>query len=82
MSTFAITFEGPAALALGVVTELADADGVDLASSDAPTPIGDGLVRLGVVVRGDERTVTTALAAIRAGLPAGATIDGRLADDP
>jgi len=70
-----ITFTGPADDALGVVTRLADADGVDLTSSEAPVPNGDGTVSVTVTVEGDDATVADAVARIDADLPSGATLD-------
>ena len=74
MATYAIRFEGPAALALGVVTQLADADGVDLLGSAAPEAAGDGAVTLDVTVDGDDAAVFAAVGTIGAALPTGATI--------
>ena len=76
MATYAIRFEGPATLALGVVTQLADADGVDLLGSAAPEAAGDGdgAVTLDVTVDGDDAAVFAAVGTIGAALPSGATI--------
>ena len=52
MTTYRIRFEGPASLALGVATALADAEGVELTSSEPPSPIGGGEVGLDVTVVG------------------------------
>ena len=48
VTTYRVRFEGPVGLALRVATALADADGVDLTSSEAPTPKASGLVGLDV----------------------------------
>ncbi len=69
-----ITFEGPAALALGIATSLADADGVDLTASDPITKVDDQTVRLGMTAEGTIDAVASAIAALRADLPADATI--------
>jgi hypothetical protein len=72
---YRIRVEGPAALALRVATELADADGVDLTSSDEPVAVADGVVGLSVVVEGTFDDVADAVAALRSGLPPEASID-------
>ena len=74
MTTYRITFEGPASLALSVVTALADAEGVELISSEPPTPTESGSVVLGVTVDGASIAVGGAVDRIRDGLPAGSTI--------
>ena len=75
MSVAKITFVGPAALALRVATALADAEGVELVSSGAPLPHGDGLVALDVTAEGSLRDVAAAVDRVRATLPAGARLD-------
>ena len=74
MATYAIRFEGPAGLALGVVTQLADADGVDLVASAAPEAAGDGAVTLDLTVDGEDAAVFAAVGNVGATLPPGATI--------
>lgn len=74
VATYAIRFEGPGGLALGVVTQLADADGVDLIASQAPQPAGGGAVTLDVTVDGADADVFAAVGQINDGLPDGATI--------
>jgi len=67
-----ITYEGPAALAMGAATALADAEGVELTSADRPEPLA-GLpdrARLAVTVEGAPEDVAEAVALVRAGLPA------------
>lgn len=75
MSAHRITFVGPPALALQVVTALADADGVDLTSSQPPVPHGHGTVTLDVTVDGSTEAVASAARRVRATLPDGASLD-------
>jgi hypothetical protein len=70
-----IRFEGPAAIAVGVATTLADADGVDLISSDPPASAHGGAVELDVSVEGPLDAVRAAVKHIRDGLPDGASIE-------
>lgn len=70
-----IRFEGPAALAVGVATALADADGVELTSSEPPSALDGGKVRLDVVVDGRDEDVVAAVSAIGGDLPAGASLE-------
>jgi hypothetical protein len=70
-----VRFEGPAALALRVATTLADADGVELISSDQPLSLGDGTVALNVMVAGELDAVVDAVAGIRREMPPRATIE-------
>ena len=74
VSVFRIRYEGPAALAVGIVRELADADGIDLVSSDPPEVREPGTVALDVAVEATDADVASALTRIRSDLPAGATI--------
>jgi hypothetical protein len=69
-----IRFEGPAALAMGVATALADADGVELVSSEPPSILGGGRVGLDVAVEGAPDAVAGAVAGLRERLPDGASI--------
>ena len=75
MTVHHITFEGPAALAVGVATALADANGIELISSEHPSVVDADTVRLGLEVEGELDAVTDGVAAVRDGLPAGASID-------
>ena len=75
MSIYGVRFEGPAALALRVATALADADGVELISSDEPVPIDQDIVALSVTVEGAFDAVADAVASIRAGMPTGASVE-------
>ena len=74
MTIYRITFAGPASLALGVVTALADAEGVELTSSEPPTPTEGGSVVLDVTVEGASIAVGGAVDRLRDDLPSGATI--------
>ena len=62
-------------MAVSVATELADADGVDLISSEPPSVVGVDTVRLVVAVEAELESVTDAVASIRAGMPTGASIE-------
>jgi hypothetical protein len=69
-----ITYEGPASLAMGAATALADADGVELTSASPPEPI-DGQpdrVRLALTVDGDAADILGAVRTVGGGLPPGA----------
>jgi hypothetical protein len=79
VTVYRITFEGPAALALRVATALADADGVELTSSEPPSVVDVDTVTLGLAVEGEPASVTDAVTSIRDALPAGASIE--VADD-
>jgi hypothetical protein len=75
VTVYRIRFEGPAALAMGVATALADADGVDLTSSKQPSILDKNTVELSVSVEGDRDAVARAVATIRDELPDGASIE-------
>jgi hypothetical protein len=62
-------------MALRIATELAEADGVELISSDPPSIVGSDTVKLGVTVEGTLGAVTDAVAGIREGMPTGASIE-------
>jgi hypothetical protein len=79
VTVYRIRFVGPATLALGVATALADADGVELISSDAPSMLPGDTVGLEVAVEGTLDAVVDAVADIRSGMPTGASIE--IADD-
>jgi len=71
-----ITYEGPASLATGAATLLADSEGVELTSADAPAPL-DGhpdSVRLALTVAGTPEAVSDAVRVVAQGLPAGAAL--------
>ena len=75
MTVYKIRFEGPAALAVGVATALADAEGVDLTSSSQPSVLDADTVALDLTAEGPRDAITAAVAGIRDGLPRGASID-------
>jgi hypothetical protein len=62
-------------MAVRIATELADADGVELMSSEPLSVVGVDTVRLGVAVEGALEAVTDAVAGIRGSLPSGASIE-------
>jgi hypothetical protein len=70
-----VRFEGSITLALRVATTLADADGVELISSDQPLSLGDGTVALNVMVAGEFDAVVDAVAGIRREMPPRASIE-------
>jgi hypothetical protein len=70
-----VRFEGPAPLAFRVATALADADGVELISSEPPVNRAENTVELGLTVEGALDAVATSVASIRGGLPNGASIE-------
>ena len=74
VSNFRVRFEGPGALALSVATALADADGVELLSSDQPVTLDENIVALNVTVAAAFDAVADAVARIRSAMPAEATI--------
>ncbi len=75
MATYRVRFEGPATLAVRVATALADADGVELISSDQPFTLDDSMVALNVAVEGAFDAVADAVASTRGELPSGASIE-------
>jgi hypothetical protein len=79
VTVYRIRFQGPAKLAVGVATALADADGVELISSEPPSILDQNTVELDVAVEGAFDAVADAVASIRDGMPKGASIG--IADD-
>jgi hypothetical protein len=75
VTNYRVRFEGPAALALRVATALADADGVELTSSDQPLTLDHNIVALNVTVEGAFDAVADAVARIRGEIPAGASVE-------
>jgi hypothetical protein len=75
VTTFRVRFEGPSALTLRVATALADANGVELISSDQPQTLAARMVTLSVAVEGAFDAVADAVATIRAELPSDASIE-------
>jgi hypothetical protein len=75
MTTRRIIYEGPLSLAVPTATLLADAEGVELTSSQrGEREEGGDLVRLDLVVEGRVEAITAAVVATRNGLPPGATV--------
>jgi hypothetical protein len=50
VTNYRVKFEGPAALTLRVATALADADGIELISSDQPVTLDESTIALNVTV--------------------------------
>ena len=75
VTVYRIRFEGPAALAVRVATALADADGVELTSSEQPSILDETKVELNVSVEGNRDAVAVAVSSIRDELPDGASIE-------
>jgi hypothetical protein len=75
VTSYRVRFEGPSDLALRFATALADADGVELISSDEPVPLDHGTVALDVTVQGEFDAVADAVATVRGGMPAVASIE-------
>ena len=75
VSNYRVRFEGPAALAISVATALADADGVELISSDQPLTLDENIIALDVTVEGAFDAVADAVARIRGGMPTDASIE-------
>lgn len=75
VTVYRIRFEGPAALAVGVATSLADADGVELTSSAQPSILDENTVELTVSVDGTRDAVAIAVSRIDDTLPDGASIE-------
>ncbi len=74
VTSYRVRFEGPARLTLSVATSLADADGVELLSSQPPIALDGSTVALDVMVEGVFDAVADAVDSIRSGMPAGASI--------
>ena len=75
VTVYRIRFTGPAALVVRLATELADADGVELTSSEQPSIVDANSVELGVSVKGKHDDVARAVSSIRDELPMGASIE-------
>jgi hypothetical protein len=74
MTTLRVTYEGPSSLAVSTATMLADAEGVDLTSSETPEKRSGDEVRLRLTVEGPTDAILDAVARVRGRLPAGATL--------
>ncbi|HEX3623440.1 MAG TPA: hypothetical protein VHT97_14090 [Acidimicrobiales bacterium] len=78
MTNFRVTYRGPSSFAVRAAALLADTDGVELTSAtraDVEDP-SDGTVLLVLTVAATAEAVSAALAAVRAELPADATVFG------
>jgi len=75
VTSFSVKYVGPAAQALHVATALADADGVELMSSDRPVTVDVQTVALNVRVEGAFDEVADAVTRLRGEIPAGASIE-------
>lgn len=75
VSNYRVRFEGPAALTLGVATALADADGIELVSSEQPEVLDAQTVALNVTVNGAFDALADAVASIRAQMPPDVSIE-------
>ena len=75
MTNYRVRFEGPPALTLRVAAALADADGVELISSDQPVTLDESMVALNVMVEGEFGAVADAVASIRGEMPTEASIE-------
>jgi hypothetical protein len=75
VTVYRITIEGPAALVVRVTTALADADGVELTSSEQPSVLDEHTVELSVSVEGTRDAVAVAVSSISDELPDGASIE-------
>ena len=79
MTVHRIRYTGPPALAVGVATLLADADGVDMISSHQPLLVDEHTVELDMSVEATADAAADAIATIGDDLPDGASIE--LVDD-
>ena len=74
MPSFRISYEGPPSFAVRAATLLAEADGVELTSSEPPDHRDGDSVMLALTVEATEEAVDGALSAIAAHLPPDATM--------
>lgn len=74
MTSFRISYEGPRSFAVRAATLLAEADGIELTSSEPPARLDDDSVMLALSVEASAEDVEDALSAIAAQLPRGATM--------
>jgi len=74
VSAHRIDYRGPSSFAVSAARLLADADGVELTSSQPPKRIDEENVELSVTVEGETDEVLDAVASVRAVLPDGAAI--------
>ncbi|MDQ1424929.1 MAG: hypothetical protein QOD72_2427 [Acidimicrobiaceae bacterium] len=74
MTSFRISYEGPRSFAVRAATLLAEADGIELTSSEPPAHLDDDSVRLALTVHATAPAIADALSAIAAHLPRHATM--------
>ena len=75
VTVYRIRLAGPAGLVVRLATELANADGVELTSSEQRSIVDANSVELGVSVEGSHVDVTRAVSSIRDELPKGSSIE-------
>ena len=76
MSRHEVTYRGPSTFAVQAAALIADADGIELTSAeraDDPDGMADSVV-LVLTLEGTDEAVAAGLAAVRAELPAGASV--------
>lgn len=76
MTSHEVTYRGPAPFAVRAAALIANADGVELTSAaraDDPDPTAESVVLM-LTVEGTDDAVAAGLAAVRAEMPAGATV--------
>ncbi len=74
MTTHQVTYRGPAQFAVRAAALLADATGLELTSANRTDDPSDDSVALELTVEGTDDAVAVALDAVRAELPAGASL--------
>ena len=72
---YRIRFEGSAGLAVSVATAVADAEGIELISSEPLSIVDQNTVGLEISVEGERDAVVEAVAAIRNGMSKGSSIE-------
>lgn len=75
MTTHQVTYRGPSTFAVRAAALLADAAGVELTSATRTDDPSDDSVALELTIQGSDEAVAAAVDAVRAELPAGATVD-------
>ena len=75
MTTHQVTYRGPSTFAVRAAALLADAPGVELTSATRTDDPSDDSVALALTIEGTDEAVAAAVDAVRAELPAGATLD-------
>lgn len=75
MTTHQVTYRGPSTFAVRAAALLADAAGLELTSAHRTDDPSDESVALALTIEGTDDAVAAAVDAVRAELPAGATLD-------